>query len=81
MPPKETTKTKKWGQADRDLLADLINRQLVDITNTTYSNIDEVRDLHFRHRDRRNFRRNFREYSACGTSKSSIAAHDATEVR
>jgi hypothetical protein len=28
--PKETTKTKKWGQADRDLLADLTNRRLLD---------------------------------------------------
>jgi hypothetical protein len=64
MPPKETTKTKKWGQADRDLLADLTNRQLIDIINTTYLNIDQVRDLHFWHRDKRNFRRNFREYSA-----------------
>ena len=64
MPPKETTKTKKWGQADRDLLADLTNRQLVDITDTTYPNINQVRDLHFRHRDKKNFRRNFREYLA-----------------
>jgi hypothetical protein len=64
MQPKETNKTRKWGQADRDLLADLINRQLIDITDTTYPNIDQVRDLHFRHHDKRNFRRNFREYSA-----------------
>ncbi len=64
MPPKETTKTKKWGQADRDLLANLTNWQLIDITDTTYPNIDQVRDLHFRHRDKRNSRRNFREYSA-----------------
>jgi hypothetical protein len=36
MQPKETNKTKKWGQADRDLLADLINRQLIDITDMSY---------------------------------------------
>ena len=60
MPPKST---KNWGQADRDLLADLTNRQLIDITDTTHQNIEQVRDLHFRHRDKRNFRRNFRDYS------------------
>ena len=64
MPPKATTKTKNWGQADKDLLADLVNRQLIDITDTTPQNIEQVRDLHFRHRDKKNFRRNFRDYSA-----------------
>jgi len=64
MPPKATTKTKNWGRADRDLLADLTNRQLIDITDTSYPNINQVRDFHFRHRDKKNFRRNFRDYSA-----------------
>ena len=63
MPPKETTKTKNWGQADKDLLADLTNRQLIDITDTTHQNIEQVRDLHFRHRDKKNFRK-FSNYSA-----------------
>jgi hypothetical protein len=56
MPPKATTKTNKWGQADRDLLEDLTNRQLIDITDTTYQNIEQIRDLHFWHRDKKNFR-------------------------
>jgi hypothetical protein len=64
MPPKATIKTKKWGQADRDLLADLTNRQLIDITDTSLQNIEQVRDLHFCHRDKKNFRTNFRNYSA-----------------
>jgi hypothetical protein len=38
--------------------------QLIDITDTTYQNIEQVRDLHFRHRDKKNFRKNFRNYSA-----------------
>jgi outer membrane cobalamin receptor len=63
MPPK-ATRTEKWGQANRDLLEDLTNRQLIDITDTTYQNIEQVRDLHFRHRDKKNFRKNFRNYSA-----------------
>ncbi len=37
MPPKATTKTKNWGQADRDLLVDLTNRQLIDITADDYT--------------------------------------------
>jgi hypothetical protein len=61
MPPKGT---KNWGQADKDLLADLVNRQLVDITNTTHQNIEQVRDLHFCHRDKKNFCRNYHDYSA-----------------
>jgi hypothetical protein len=56
MPPKATNKTNKWGQADRDLLEDLTNRQLIDITDTTYQNIEQIRDLHFWHRDKKNFR-------------------------
>jgi hypothetical protein len=64
MPPKATTKTKNWGQAESDLLADLTNRQLIDFTDTSHQNIDQVRDLHFRHRDKKNFRRNFPNYSA-----------------
>ena len=64
MPPKATTITKKWGQADRDLLANLTNRQLIDITDTSHQNIEQVRGLHFRHHDKKNFRNNFRNYSA-----------------
>jgi hypothetical protein len=61
MPPKSS---KNWWQVDRDLLADLTKRQLINITDTTHQNIEQVRDLHFWHRDKRKFRRNFRGYSA-----------------
>ena len=50
MPPKAT---KNWGQANRDILVNLTNRKLIDITDTTHQNIKQVRDLHFRHRDKR----------------------------
>ena len=59
-----TKATKNWGQADRDLLIDLINRQLIDITDTTLLNINQVRAAHFWHRDARIFRRNFRDFLA-----------------
>jgi hypothetical protein len=58
--PKEAKSTKNWGQADRDLLEDLTNRQLIDITDTTNQNIEQD----FWHRDKKNFRKNFGNYSA-----------------
>ena len=81
MPPKEAKSTKNWGQADRDLLEDLTNRQLIDITDTTYQNIEQVRYLHFRHCDKKNFCKISAIIWRRGTSKSSIAAHDATKVK
>ncbi len=81
MPPKEAKSTKNWGQADRDLLEDLTNRLLNDITDTTYQKIKQVRDLHFRHHDKKNFRKNSAIIWRRGTSKSSIAAHDAMKVK
>jgi hypothetical protein len=50
-----TKAAKNWGQANRDLLNDLINRQLIDITDTTLQNINQVKGAHFQHRDKRNF--------------------------
>jgi len=64
MPPKESTKSKKWGQADKDLKADLIFNQLIDITDTTLNSIGQVRQAHFGHPKPDNFRRNFRDYLA-----------------
>jgi hypothetical protein len=61
MPPRAT---KNWGQADKDLLANLINTQQIDITDTTLENIEQVRNLHFWHCESKNFRMNFRYYLA-----------------
>jgi hypothetical protein len=60
--PKKATKS--WGQADKDCLADLINGHQIDITDTTLPNIEQVRLAHFRHRDTKNFCRNFHDYLA-----------------
>jgi hypothetical protein len=59
-----TNKVRPWGQTDKDLLNDLINRQLINITDTSLSNIEQVRNAHFRHRDKRTFRQNFRDFAA-----------------
>jgi len=64
MPPKEITKSRNWGQADKSYLAKLINTGQIDITDCSYQNIELARDLHFRHQNKLNFRCNFREYSA-----------------
>ena len=56
--------TKNWGQADKVLLNDLINKQLINITNTSLDNIEQVREAHFWHRDKRNFQRNFCNFLA-----------------
>ena len=56
--------TKNWGQADKDLLNKLINRQLIDITDTPHLKIEQVRLAHFCHRNTVNFYRNFREFLA-----------------
>jgi hypothetical protein len=47
--------TKNWWQAYKDLLNDLINRQLIDITDTSLDNIQQVRVAHFWNWDKRNF--------------------------
>jgi hypothetical protein len=64
MPPKATTKTKKWGQSDKDNLTDLIQARLIDIEDLSLDNIDTVHQEHFRHRSVKNFHRNFKDFSA-----------------
>ena len=64
MPPKATNKTKNWGEPDRDHLYDLIQTGQVDIGDLSLENIEAVRQEHFRHRDIRNFRQNFKDFSA-----------------
>jgi hypothetical protein len=55
---------KPWGIADKRHLQKLINKGKVDITKTADGDyIDQVRLNHFRHREAKNFRRNFRNYA------------------
>ena len=57
-------KTKQWGDSDKKNLRGLIERGDVDINDITFKNIEAVRRAHFPHRDRKNFRNNFRTYAA-----------------
>jgi hypothetical protein len=56
--------TKNWGKADRAALARLVHDRHVDINNLSYKNIDAVGEEYFIHRDKKNFRRNFRDFAA-----------------
>ena len=56
--------TKKWGKADKAALSRLIDDRDVDIFDTSTANIDSVGAAHFPHREKRNFRRNFRDFVA-----------------
>ncbi len=63
MPPKATTKTKNWGQSDKDHLTDLIQAGLVDIEDLSLENIEAVQQEHFRHRSVKNLWRNVKDFS------------------
>ena len=59
--------TKKWGKADKAALSRLIDDGDVDIYDTSTANIDRVGAAHFPHREKKNFRRNFRDFAASFT--------------
>ena len=67
-------KTKKWGQSDKDNLTDLIQVGLVDIENLSLDNINTVRQDHFRHRSVKNFRQNFKDFSAAFNLKTEYSS-------
>jgi hypothetical protein len=64
MPPTPKVQTKQWGKADKKHHADLISVGDVDISDTSYLNIEAVGLEYFKHHDVRNFRRNFRDFAA-----------------
>ena len=70
----ETTKTKKWGQSDKDHLYDLIQTGQVDIGDLSLDYIEAVHQEHFHHRVKRNFCRPLRL-----TSMQNIAVRNATK--
>ena len=60
----QDNKTNNWGQADRDLLSELIHTGQVDIGDLSLEKIEAVREEHFRHHYVRNFLQNFKDFSA-----------------
>ena len=56
--------TKNWGKADKAALSRLIEDGDVDIVDTSTANIDRVGAAHFPHQEKKNLRRNFRDFAA-----------------
>ncbi len=56
--------TKKWGTVDRAALVKLVHDGDVDINDLSTAHIDAVQKEHFCHRDKKNFRRNYRDFAA-----------------
>jgi len=62
--PTLTKTTKQWGKVDKSYLHQLIVDGKVDIEDLSFENIDDVNALYFPHRQRRNFRRNFKDFAS-----------------
>ena len=69
-----------WGVSPTDtnpnIISQVIHRQLIDITNSSLSNNEQVRLAHFWHQDPLNFCHNFRDYLAAFDLKLSTAVSE-----
>ncbi len=68
-PPSQPT-TKYWGKAEKVSLTSLVNTGNVDIFNSPLENIETVWREHFPHREPKNFRNNFRNFTAAWALES-----------
>ena len=50
MPLNPPPKAKKWGQADEDILYELLKYDEIDIGDTSLATIERIRWAHFQHR-------------------------------
>jgi len=76
-----TKKVRPWGKLDKEKFHDLINMQQIDITVTSLSNIEQVRDIHFQITIATISARISVISRPLGTWKSSIAARNTTELK
>jgi len=58
------TSIKQWGKVDKAALYQLIVDGDVDIEDLSSENIDAVNARYFPHRQKRNFRRNFKDFAS-----------------
>jgi len=56
-------KVKPWGKVDKAALHKLVVNGIFDIEDTSFENIDNIRERFFPHRELRNFRRNLANFS------------------
>ncbi len=64
MPPTPKAKAKHWGKVDKKYLSNLIREGDVNISNTSYVNIKDVRLKYFPHCKVKNFHHNFWDFAA-----------------
>ena len=73
MPSLLVTKTKQWGKYDKQKLHTLVLEGKVDIEDQSYDNIDDVQQRFFPDRQKRNFRRNFKDFASAFDLESALA--------
>jgi len=56
--------TKQWGKVDESALHQLIVDGNVDIEDLSFKNTDAVQARYFPHWQKRNFRRNFKDFAS-----------------
>jgi hypothetical protein len=79
--PSPTPTKRNWGKADRAFLLQLIVDGEVDIEDLSYENIDAVQERWFGHRQKRNFRRNFKDYAASFDLERAVAGARRQEAQ
>ncbi len=60
----QCTSPKKWGKVNKAALPNLVNNGDVDINDLSTKSINAVQAKYFRHREKKNFRCNFRDFAA-----------------
>jgi len=66
-------KVKPWGKVDKAALHKLVVDGIFDIEDTSFENIDNVRERFFPHRELCNFRRNFANFSQAFDLEAALA--------
>jgi hypothetical protein len=64
MPPTPKIKANNWGKADKNYLYKLISAGDININDTSYPNIKDVRLEYFKHRSAKNIHCNFQDFAA-----------------
>ena len=73
MPSLLVTKTKQWGKYDKQKLHTLVLEGKVDIEDKLYDNIDDAQERWFPDQQKRNFRRNFKDFALAFDLESALA--------
>ncbi len=81
MPPKPKAKAKQWGKVDKKHLFNLVRTGDVDITDTSYVTIEDIRKAYFDHCNVMNFCRNFRNFCSLSQPRDRMQWCKVTQNR